>query len=76
MNDWFFYQVEAAKIQERSVLYPQMDMSPTIFKPCVDDFSRNPFMPEDPWDLVSIIPKISKIGLQISEIKNIRSLHI
>jgi carboxylesterase type B len=47
-----FHQADAVKIQEQINLYPQMDAFPTVFKPYIDDFSSNPFMPKDPWELI------------------------
>jgi carboxylesterase type B len=44
--------VDAVKIQELTNLHPQMSMFPVVFKPYVDDFSSNPFVPKDPWELI------------------------
>jgi len=50
-----FFQVDAAKIQENTFLFSQMEVYPLPFKPYIDDFNSQPFVPKDPWDLVSIL---------------------
>jgi hypothetical protein len=50
-----FFQVDAEKIQENTFLFSQMEVYPLPFKPYIDDFNSQPFVPKDPWDLVSIL---------------------
>ena len=29
-----------------------MEWYPIVFKPYIDDFSQDPFVPKDPWDII------------------------
>ena len=37
---------------EQTALYPQIDLYPLVFKPYIDDFSKDPFVPKDPWEII------------------------
>ena len=47
-----FLQVDAEKIQENTSLFPQLELNPIPFKPYVDDFNSDPFLPKDPLDMI------------------------
>jgi len=34
------------------MLYPQMEFYPLVFKPYIDDYTSDPFVPKDPWELI------------------------
>ena len=53
-NATFFntFQVDAEKIQETTSLFPQLELNPIPFKPYVDDFNTDPFLPKDPLDMI------------------------
>ena len=36
----------------QTVLFPQEKNNPLVFKPYIDDFSHDPFVPKDPWELI------------------------
>ena len=44
--------MDGATIQKQTVLYPQENNNPLVFKPYIDDFSKDPFVPKDPWELI------------------------
>ena len=46
------FQVDGDIIQGYTMLYPQMEFYPLVFKPYIDDYSSDPFVPQDPWELI------------------------
>ena len=34
------------------MLYPQAAFTPHVFKPYIDDFNKDPFVPKDPWEMI------------------------
>ena len=39
-------------IMERSAVFDILPGLPLIFKPVVDNFTSNPFVPRDPWEII------------------------
>ena len=46
------FQVDAAKIQENTPLYSPIQYFTQPFKPYIDDFNTDPFIPKDPLDMI------------------------
>ena len=46
------FQVDAAKIQENTPLYSPIQYFTQPFKPYIDDFNMDPFIPKDPLDMI------------------------
>jgi hypothetical protein len=46
------FQIDVATIQKLSFEFTELEFFPLAFKPVIDDFSTNPFVPKDPWQLI------------------------
>lgn len=51
-NVLIWFQIDAGKIQAQVILFPQTELYPIVFKPYIDEFSKDPFVPKDPWELI------------------------
>ena len=49
---WSFCQVDAASIEQYSLEFTTLEFFPLAFKPIIDDFSVDPFVPKEPWDMI------------------------
>ena len=47
-----FYQIDAKSLQKLSLEFTSLEFFPLAFKPIIDDFSRDPFVPKDPWQII------------------------
>ena len=46
------FQIDASTIQAESLLFSRVDFFPLTFKPYIDDFNSDPFLPKEPWAMI------------------------
>ena len=44
--------MDAASIEQFSLEFTTLEFFPLAFKPIIDDFSADPFVPKEPWDMI------------------------
>ena len=52
LKSTLFPQADINEIVEAQKMFELIDMLPLIFKPVVDDFTSDPFVPKDPWKII------------------------